>query len=256
VISVKELKKTYPGHVPVRALKGVSFDVPKGQFISIMGPSGSGKSTLLHQLALLDDPTSGTILLDSLDVSTLTDRKRTEFRLRNLGYVFQEYALIPELDALENAYLPLLLLGLKCKDYIRTASELMERVGLGDRLHHLISQLSGGEQQRVAIARALVNRSKILFADEPCANLDTENKGIVLRLLRKLCDELGQTILMVTHEPEQRGFTDRVIYLRDGLIEKEETVYPADRENALRNAFRTDKSSDPGPLNNSHAEES
>jgi len=212
MIKVTDLKKTYPGHVPVKALKGVSFDIRPGEFIAIMGPSGSGKSTLLHQLALLDEPTSGQILLDGLDIATLTDRKRTDFRLRHLGYVFQEYALIPELNALENAYLPLLLLGISHRDYIKRTTDLMEKVGLGDRLHHLISQLSGGEQQRVAIARALVNKSKILFADEPCATPDTENKGIVLRLLRKLCDELGQTILMVTHEPEQREFTDRVIF--------------------------------------------
>jgi putative ABC transport system ATP-binding protein len=254
MINVTDLKKTYPGHVPVKALKGVSFNVQQGEFIAIMGPSGSGKSTLLHQLALLDEPTSGKILLDGLDISTLTDRKRTDFRLRHLGYVFQEYALIPELNALENAYLPLLLLGLSHRDYIRKATDLMVKVGLGDRLHHLISQLSGGEQQRVAIARALVNKSKILFADEPCANLDTENKGIVLRLLRKLCDELGQTILMVTHEPEQREFTDRVIFFRDGLIEREELINKETREAALHSAYLTDQSANSEFLNHFNGE--
>ncbi len=254
MINVTDLKKTYPGHVPVKALKGVSFDVKQGEFIAIMGPSGSGKSTLLHQLALLDEPTSGKILLDGLDISTLTDRKRTDFRLRHLGYVFQEYALIPELNALENAYLPLLLLGLTRKEYFHRATDLMEKVGLGDRLHHLISQLSGGEQQRVAIARALVNKSKILFADEPCANLDTENKGIVLRLLRKLCDELGQTILMVTHEPEQREFTDRCIFFRDGLIEREEIISNETREAALQSEYITDQSANSEFLNHFNGE--
>ena len=254
MINVTDLKKTYPGHVPVKALKGVSFNVQQGEFIAIMGPSGSGKSTLLHQLALLDEPTSGKILLDGLDISTLTDRKRTDFRLRHLGYVFQEYALIPELNALENAYLPLLLLGLTHKDYIKKSTDLMEKVGLGDRLHHLISQLSGGEQQRVAIARALVNKSKILFADEPCANLDTENKGIVLRLLRKLCDELGQTILMVTHEPEQREFTDRVIFFRDGILEREEIIGNETREAALRSDYLTDQSANSEFLNHFNGE--
>ena len=240
MIRVSDLKKTYEGHVPVHALKGVSFEVPQGQFVSIMGPSGSGKSTLLHQLALLDTPTSGQILLDGNDISRLSDWQKTEFRLKNMGYVFQEYALIPELNALENAFLPLLLLGLRRKDYMKIAGDLMAKVGLGERLHHLISQLSGGEQQRVAVARALVNRSKILFADEPCANLDTENKGIVLRLLRKLCDELGQTILMVTHEPEQREYTDRVIWFRDGLIYREESISADARASAIKYGYRTD----------------
>ena len=244
MIRVKDLDKDLPRPCPgAGRLKGVSFEIPTGQFVAIMGPSGSGKSTLLHQLALLDNPTSGQILLDDIDISTLSDRMRTEFRLKHLGYVFQEYALIPELNAIENAYLPLMLLGMGTKEYMKASTDLMVRVGLGDRLKHLISQLSGGEQQRVAIARALVNKSKILFADEPCANLDTENKGIVLRLLRKLCDELGQTILMVTHEPEQREFTDRVIWFRDGLVEKEETICSEARENALNKSFRTDETS-------------
>jgi len=240
MIKVTDLKKTYPGKVPVHALKGVSFEIPSGQFVAIMGPSGSGKSTLLHQLALLDEPTSGQILLDGVDTAGLTQGKAADFRLRHLGYVFQEYALIPELNAIENAFLPLMLLGMKRKEFIRVSTELMSKVGLSNRLHHLISELSGGEQQRVAIARALVNRSKILFADEPCANLDTENKGIVLRLLRKLCNDLGQTILMVTHEPEQREFADRVLWLRDGLLVKEETIDKAVQEDALRHGYQTD----------------
>ncbi len=245
MINVKNLNKIYPGHIPVHALKDVSFDIPRGQFVAIMGPSGSGKSTLLHQLGLLDEPTSGQIFLDSIDVSKLSDRKRAAFRLRHLGYVFQEYALIPELNAIENVFLPLMLLGMKRREYIRVAGELMSHVGLAERLNHLVSELSGGEQQRVAIARALVNNSRILLADEPCANLDTENKGIVLKLLRKLCNEMGQTILMVTHEPEQREFADRVLWLRDGRLEKEELIDKESQKNALLNIYRTDISSDP-----------
>ena len=242
MISVENLSKTYEGHVPVHALKNVSFEVGRGEFIAIMGPSGSGKSTLLHQLALLDTPTSGRISLDKIDVSRLPDHKKTDFRLRHLGYVFQEYALIPELNAIENTFLPLLLLGVKRREYLDISGRMLDTVGLSGRLGHLIHQLSGGEQQRVAIARALVNKAKILFADEPCANLDTENKGIVLRLLRRVCDELGQTILMVTHEPEQREFTDRVLYFRDGRLEKEERVGQQVRADALQNGYRTDVS--------------
>ena len=243
MIKVEGLKKTYEGHVPVHALKSCSFEVAQGEFVAIMGPSGSGKSTLLHQLALLDTPTSGRISLDNIDVSTLPDHKKTDFRLRHLGYVFQEYALIPELNAIENTFLPLLLLGIKRREYLNVSKQMLETVGLSERLHHLIHQLSGGEQQRVAIARALVNKAKILFADEPCANLDTENKGIVLRLLRRVCNDLGQTILMVTHEPEQREFTDRVLYFRDGRLEKEEFISKDARENALHHGYRTDVSS-------------
>jgi putative ABC transport system ATP-binding protein len=242
MIRVTDLSMTYPGKVPVHALKGVSFEIPSGQFVAIMGPSGSGKSTLLHQLALLDKPTSGRILLDGVDIAGLSQGKASDFRLRHLGYVFQEYALIPELNAIENAFLPLMLLGMKRKEFLRVSTELMDRVGLANRLHHLISELSGGEQQRVAIARALVNKSKILFADEPCANLDTENKGIVLRLLRKLCDDLGQTILMVTHEAEQREFADRVLYFRDGLLVKEEHISKDVQQDAIHNGYQTDVS--------------
>jgi len=246
MIKVRGLNKIYQGKVPVHALKDVSFEIPSGQFVSIMGPSGSGKSTLLHQLALLDTPTSGQIVLDDIDISGLSQGKATEVRLHKLGYVFQEYALIPELNAVENAFLPLMLIGMKRKEYLRVSEDMMAKVGLSNRLHHLISELSGGEQQRVAIARALVNKSKILFADEPTANLDTENKGIVLRLLRQLCDELGQTILMVTHEPEQREFTDRVLWFRDGLLEKEEMISREEQQEALHNGYRTVDSDDPG----------
>lgn len=248
MISVKKLNKIYSGHIPVHALKDVSFDIPKGQFVAIMGPSGSGKSTLLHQLGLLDEPTSGQILLDSVDVSKLSGHQRAAFRLRHLGYVFQEYALIQELNAIENVFLPLMLLGMKRREYIKVATNLMYHIGLAERLNHLVSELSGGEQQRVAIARALINNSKILLADEPCANLDTENKGIVLRLLRKLCNEMGQTILMVTHEPEQREFADRVLWFRDGRLEREEQIDKVAQEKAWRNVYRTDISTDPDYL--------
>jgi putative ABC transport system ATP-binding protein len=224
MIDVIDLKKTFPGAVPVEALKGIDCNIQQGEFVAIMGPSGSGKSTLLHMMALLDDPTSGTVIVDGTDIGTLSSPQRTSFRLHHLGYVFQEYALLPELNALENVYLPLMMLGAPAREYEKAAMEMLETVGLGKRSGHLISQMSGGEQQRVAIARALVNRSKILFADEPCANLDTRNSEIVMKLLRQLADERKQTIVMVTHEPEHKAYADRVIRMRDGLLDAEEKI--------------------------------
>ncbi|MGD0854772.1 MAG: ABC transporter ATP-binding protein [Dehalococcoidia bacterium] len=219
IIDVIGLRKTFGGAVPVEALKGVDLEIKEGEFVGIMGPSGSGKSTLLHMVALLDDPSAGKIIVDGTNIATLSSVQKTEFRLNKLGYVFQEYALLPELNAIENVYLPLMMLGAPAKDYEKTAREMMETVGLGQRSHHLISRMSGGEQQRVAIARALVNHSKILFADEPCANLDTRNSEIVMNLLRRLCDEKKQTIVMVTHEPEHERFTDRIIKIKDGMVD-------------------------------------
>lgn len=220
MIKVDNLTKTYPGDVPTRALKGVSFEIKKGEFVALMGRSGSGKSTLLHQLGLLDIPTSGSVLIDDVDILALSDAERTSFRLEHLGYVFQEYALIAEFTALENVYFPGMALG---GDHNKErAKELLELVGLGERLHHYPGEMSGGEQQRVAIARALINSPKILFADEATANLDTVSSEVVYRLFQKLNKELDQTIIMITHEPEDRKYMDRVIWLKDGLIEKED----------------------------------
>jgi len=222
IIEATGLRKTFRGEVPVEALKDVDLQIGEGEFVGIMGPSGSGKSTLLHMLALLDDPTAGKIMVDGIDVLALSSIQKTSFRLNKLGYVFQEYALLPELNALENVCLPLMMLGASAGEYRRAALEMMETVGLGKRAKHLVNQMSGGEQQRVAIARALVNKSKILFADEPCANLDTKNSGIVMNLLRQLCDERKQTIIMVTHEPEHRQYMDRVVWIKDGEMDREE----------------------------------
>lgn len=224
MIKVQNLKKIYPGKVETQALKGVSFEIKSGEFVAIMGRSGSGKSTLLHQLGLLDAPTEGNIFIDDIDILKLSDYEKTRFRLKSLGYVFQEYALIAELTAFENVHLPAHALnGSKNgDDDKKRAAKLLGVVGLGDRLDHYPNELSGGEQQRVAIARALVNQPKILFADEPCANLDSISSKAVLELFQKLNKERGQTIVMVTHELEDRKWVDRVIWLHDGLIEKEE----------------------------------
>jgi len=220
MIKVENLKKIYPGKVPTLALNGVSFDIPKGDFAAIMGRSGSGKSTLLHQLGLIDDPTGGKIIIDGVDVIDLPGAKKAEYRLRNFGYVFQEYALIAEMSALENVYLPAL--ALEGNHDKERAEELLKVVGLSHRLNHYPSELSGGEQQRVAIARSLINNPKILFADEPTANLDTASAKMILELFQKLNRERGQTIVMVTHEPDDKKYVSRVIWLKDGLVEREE----------------------------------
>lgn len=224
MISVKQLKKVYPGVVPVVALRDIDLEIKDGEFIAIMGRSGSGKSTLLHQLGLLDIPTEGGVSIDGDDMLKLSDIDKTSYRLKNLGYVFQEYALIREFTALENVYLPAMALGTDEFKYKKRATELLTLVGLAERIHHYPFELSGGEQQRVAIARALINQPKIIFADEPTATLDSESSRIILELFQRLNKEFGQTIIMITHEPDDKEYTNRVVWLHDGMIEKVEAV--------------------------------
>lgn len=226
MIEVKDLHKIY-GHssTATHALKGIDMEVGQGEFVAIMGRSGSGKSTLLHILGLLDMPTGGDILINDKNVLKLSEREKARFRLEKLGYVFQEYSLLSEMTILENVYVPALCLGSE-NSYRRRATELLEIVGLGERLKHYPNEVSGGEQQRAAIARALINKPKILFADEPTASLDMASARVVLELFRKLNREMGQTIVMVTHEPEDEKHVDRIIWLKDGLVEKESTLLP------------------------------
>jgi len=224
MIEVTGLEKIYSlGNVTVEALKGVSFSIRKGEFVGIMGPSGSGKSTLLHQLGLLDTPSAGTILIDGADVSHLNDKERTHFRLMNLGYVFQDYALVPELTVKENVALPAIMQGKSFYEGYAMAISILEKMGLAHRLDHLGCDLSGGEQQRVSIARALVNQPSIIFADEPCANLDTKNSRVVLELFRSVNRDLGKTIVMVSHESWHWEYFDRILLLRDGLLDSQWT---------------------------------
>ena len=222
MIKTENLKKIYVmGSVKIYALRNVSFNIKKGEFVAVMGASGSGKSTLMHQLALLDSPTGGKIIIDNINVLSLNDSQKTNFRLNKLGYVFQEYAILSELTALENVYLPAMTNRVEKAKYIKEAIKMLKIVGLEERENHLPSELSGGQQQRVAIARALINNPKILFADEPCANLDSESSKQILELFRKL-NKTGQTIVMVTHEEWHKKYAQRVIYLKDGLIEKQQ----------------------------------
>ncbi|MFH1638726.1 MAG: ABC transporter ATP-binding protein [Chloroflexota bacterium] len=220
MIQVSNIHKIYGhGATTTHALKGINMAVKQGEFVAIMGRSGSGKSTLLHLLGLLDTPTEGQLQIEGTDVLRLSEKERTRFRLEKLGYVFQEFSLISELTVLENVYLPALSLG-QGNGYRRRAVVMLETVGLGERLNHYPAEISGGEQQRVAIARSLINRPRTLFADEPTASLDAASARVVLELFKKLNREMGQTIIMVTHEPEDEKYVDRVIWLKDGLIEE------------------------------------
>ena len=220
LIDAKNLERVYfNGIIKTYALKNISLKIREGEFVAIMGPSGSGKSTLLHQLGLLDIPTKGLILIDGEDVVNLSDSQRTKFRLEKLGYVFQSYNLIPELTALENVFITPMARGIKKEDYVEAAKEVLKKVGLGDRMDHYPSELSGGQQQRVSIARALVNKPKILFADEPTANLDSDSSDDVVKLFRKLNKEFGQTVVMVTHEENEGRKADRIIWIKDGLLD-------------------------------------
>lgn len=218
MIEVKNLKKSFKdGEKTTEVLKGINFVVQNGEFIAIMGRSGAGKSTLLYQMSLLDEPTSGEIFIDSKNIASLSSSEKTNFRLSELGYVFQDYALLPEMTALENVALPLLMKNISEKKAYEKATEYLTKVGLEKCLNNLPSKLSGGEQQRVSIARAIAHEPKILFADEPTANLDNESSRIVMDIFKEL-HKGGQTIIMVTHEQEYSKFAQRIIHLDDGKI--------------------------------------
>lgn len=218
MIETRGLKKSFKsGDIETHVLKGIDLSVRKGEWLAIMGRSGAGKSTLMYQLSLLDDPTGGEIRIDGHEVHTLSEREKMQFRLKKFGYVFQDYALLPELTALENVVLPLLMESYSEEEATRLATESLEHVRLGHRLGNLPSQLSGGEQQRVSIARAIAERPEILFADEPTANLDKESSTTVMGIFKQL-HEAGQTIIMVTHEQEYGEMAERIIRIDDGRV--------------------------------------
>jgi putative ABC transport system ATP-binding protein len=232
LVTAADLHRRYgEGEAAVEALDGVSLTLPEGAFTAIMGPSGSGKSTLLHVLAGLDRPTSGTVTIDGTELGSLDDRKLTELRRDKVGFVFQSFNLLPVLTAQENIELPLKIAGRDVDDAWR--DQLVATIGLGDRLDHHPSELSGGQQQRVAIARALITRPAVVFADEPTGNLDSNSSAEVLRLLRRSVDELGQTVVMVTHDANAAAMADRIVVLADGRIVHDELVRTPDQVHDL-----------------------
>jgi len=217
VVSADRLLRRYgSGDTAVDALRGVSLDIAEGRMTAIMGPSGSGKSTLMHLMAGLDSPTEGSVVIDGVDITALSEKKLTLLRREKIGFVFQFFNLLPMLTAEENVTLPLDIAGTKV-DRV-WLDELLKTVGVADRRKHRPSELSGGQQQRVAVARALVTRPKVLFADEPTGNLDSQSSKEVLSLLRRSVDDLGQTIVMVTHDAGAAAQADRILFLADGRI--------------------------------------
>ena len=221
IVEAQALTKTYlMGAVEVHALQGLDLEVPAGEFLSVMGPSGSGKSTLLNVLGCMDKPTTGTVLLDGVDLMQTPRNKLPKLRREKLGFVFQQYHLLNHLTALENVMLPLRYADVSAKEARQRASAMLERVGLGDRIHHRPLELSGGQQQRAAVARALINRPALILADEPTGNLDSKSGDEIMALLRALNTE-GQTIIAVTHDPRVAEQTDRTVMLRDGQVVNE-----------------------------------
>ena len=224
LIEVADLTKPYMmGSEEVWALDGITLTVEEGEYVAVMGPSGSGKSTLMNMLGCLDTPTSGTYHLRGEDVSTFSDDELAEIRNREIGFVFQTFNLLPRVDCLRNAELPLIYAGMPRTERRERATEALRSVGLGDRLDHRPNELSGGQRQRVATARALVNRPSLLLADEPTGNLDSETGAEIMRLLEQL-HRRGNTILLVTHEKDIAHHARRIIHLRDGRLERDETV--------------------------------
>ena len=222
VLEAKSVKKEYKlGQHVVNALTGVNFLVEEGEFVAIMGPSGSGKSTLLHLLGGLDSPTDGNITLAGQSLAKLSEHKTTLVRRHNVGFVFQFFNLLPTLTAEENVLLPVIIDGINPRKYKERLSNILDLVGLLDRRKHKPDQLSGGEQQRVAIARALITEPAILLADEPTGNLDTKTGTAIMELLRRSCNELNQTVIVVTHGPKAAAYANRIIFLRDGDIVEE-----------------------------------
>lgn len=224
VVRITEVKKTYfMGKVEVRALQGINLTVERGEFLSIMGPSGCGKSTLMHIVGCLDRPSSGHVLLDEVDVDELDDNALAEIRNKKVGFVFQTFNLLPKLNAMENVELPLIYAGTGLEERRKKAAELLEIVGLKDRMFHKPSELSGGQSQRVALARSLANDPSILLADEPTGNLDSKSGDEIIHLFTEL-NQRGITMIIVTHDQEIASHSKRIVRLKDGLVVSDDLV--------------------------------
>jgi len=220
ILEARDVEKTYSmGKVLVSALRRVTLEVEKGEFVAVFGPSGSGKSTLLHVLGGLDRPDKGNVFIDGINLSTLNDSKLAEVRLLKIGFVFQFFNLLPRLTAVRNVELPLTLADIPEKESVQKAADMLELVGLKDRMNHRPTELSGGEQQRVAIARALINDPKIVLADEPTGNLDTTTGFEIVRLMKRLNEEKEQTFVVVTHDQGVAETANRIVYIKDGVIQ-------------------------------------
>lgn len=222
LLEIQNVTKDYKlGKTTVRALRGLDLNVEQGEIVAIMGPSGSGKSTLMHILGALDVPTGGSAKLEGTDVASLSESELVTVRGRRIGFVFQTFNLIQTLSAQMNVELPMIFQKVPRRDRARRAIALLERVGLGDRIHHRPNELSGGERQRVAVARALANDPEIILADEPTGNLDSESGASILNVLKELSKTDGKTIILVTHDPEAAEIADRIVRLKDGAVRKE-----------------------------------
>lgn len=222
IIDLQHIQRFYKmGNEIVKALRDLSLQINKNEYVALMGPSGSGKSTLMNIMGCLDSPTSGTYILNNLDVSAMQDTELAEVRNKQIGFIFQTFNLLPKLSALENVALPLIYAGVGKRDRLEKAEKILASVGLADRMHHRPNELSGGQRQRVAVARALVNDPAIILADEPTGNLDTKTSIEIMGLFQEI-HEKGNTVIIVTHEPDIALHAKRIVKLRDGLVETDE----------------------------------
>ena len=238
MIEIKDIKKSFGS---LQVLKGIDLNIQKGEVVSIVGPSGAGKTTLLQIIGTLDRPDSGSVYVDSVDVTQLSQKKLSDFRNHHIGFVFQFHQLLPEFTAIENIMIPAYIAGVSTKDARKRAEELLQFMGLSDRAKHKPNELSGGEKQRVAVARALINNPDVILADEPSGSLDSKNKEELHQLFFDLRDKFGQTFVIVTHDEQLASITDRTIHMRDGVLENLETLESLENLDNLKSLENPEK---------------